>query len=214
MNSDGIIILVDEKGDPGSTSKSSKEFTITASINNDPGLLIRIVESTEKGTRYPDDIKFRGELKYWSSSDDIRRNVLLRLRETNPKVYAVHINKRDIRPGTTSKSTYATLTRDLMDEVMKDEVLRNKAIIVIFDETDHLEERKARDIVMSAAANNGLFGMKREDIIKESSKNNKLLQAHDFFAGAVGSKYIDGRTDDYCIISDIATVYSSHIKKK
>ena len=37
--SDTILILIDEKGDPGSTAKSTKEFTMTASIIRDPDAL-------------------------------------------------------------------------------------------------------------------------------------------------------------------------------
>ena len=212
--SDTILILIDEKGDPGSTEKSTKEFTMTASIISDSDALKRIVDSTEKGTRYPNDPRMKNELKYWSSSDLIRTSVISKLREVNPIVYAVHIKKSEIEKGTSSKSTYTTVTRDLIKEVMKNEILRDRDVVVIFDETNHLEERKARDIVMDAANNNDVFGLKRDNIRKESSKNNKLLQAHDFLAGAIGSKYIDGQTADFEIIADITMVYSSHSRKR
>lgn len=107
---------------------------MTASINSNPELLIQVVEGTGKGIRYLNDNKFKDELKYWSSSDETRLNVLQLLKETDPKVYAVHINKREIRPGTTSKYTYATQTRNLMEEVMKDSVLKNRTVVVIFDQ--------------------------------------------------------------------------------
>ena len=156
----------------------------------------------------------KNELKYWSSSNSTRTDVISKLKDTNPIIYAIHIKKSEIEKGTSSKSTYTAATRDLVAEVMKNNNLKDKNVIVLFDETNHLEERKARDIVMDAANDNGVFGMARDNIRKESSKINKLLQAHDFLAGAVGSKYIDGQTVDFDIIADITTVYSSHPRKK
>lgn len=206
------LVLVDESGDPKRNS-GSKEFTMTASITTYPLALERITDSKPRGTRYPTKPEFKKELKYFSSNDRIRREVLEEIMATNPAVYAARINKNEAKSGS-PREIYHLVTRELIGCVMADPALRRPGaeIDVVYDRHRLLDKADAEKLTRSAAKQKGAGIIKTIDC--NESVNDRHLQAHDFLAGAVGSRYNHKLNHDFRIIESAVTIWNVPIKKR
>ncbi|AGI47378.1 hypothetical protein TALC_00369 [Thermoplasmatales archaeon BRNA1] len=204
------LILVDESGDPKRESRS-KEFTMTASINSDPRILEEIVDTKPRGTRYPTKPELKDELKYFSSNDRVRTETLKDILATNPRIYAVHLNKEEAKKES-SRAVYHRSVRELMELVMGDPMLKTSdaAIDIVFDRHNLLGPNDAARFAKNAAKHNGIMTI--DEIRCDRSIENRCLQAHDFLAGAIGAKYNQRKTEDFSIIEDVVIVRTIHLK--
>lgn len=207
------LVLIDESGDPGQSENSSREFTMTASINKDSTPLEKIVDETPKGTRFPKDERYSHELKHSSSSDDVRMQVLNKYMMSKPSVYAVHISKNELK-GHSSRAIYVKSADELMRDVLSDKVFVvdvSKADFV-FDSCNYLNDKDAERVTKNAAKRNGVEAVNKVE--RHVSSQDKSLQAHDFLSGAIGMKYNAGDETEYNAIKEVTKTRTIHMKKQ
>ncbi len=114
-----VLVLIDEAGDLGNESGSSRAITMTASVNKNYPRLGKIARSYPKNTRMegPD------ELKHHTSSDDVRRGVLKDFMRTAPQIYSVILKKSNFG-RMTQKKAYLRMVEEVLDDIMEDPNVR------------------------------------------------------------------------------------------
>ncbi|KUE73346.1 hypothetical protein AUQ37_02655 [Candidatus Methanomethylophilus sp. 1R26] len=114
--------------------------------------------------------------------------------------------------GSKPRSIYQKATSELMNDVMKDEKLRNGSAgsDIMIDRSEYLPQPAARIIADRAAYDARI--PKPLTVETVSSIDDKRLQAHDFVAGAVGDKY-NGNGMFFGTISGITRIRTVHLKK-
>ncbi|MDR2846402.1 MAG: DUF3800 domain-containing protein [Candidatus Methanoplasma sp.] len=197
------LVLVDESGDMGHTKGSSQVFVISATVTDCPMRFRSIAYGYEKNTRSGRTTS--GELKYYSSSDKIRLNVLRDIARSDPDIWTVVIHK-----GTSElskewdvygRALYRKAIETLMDDVMKNV---DGPMITMFDPHTALR---------------GDFGIKTAEkkathygrnlicaIQDRTSHEEAALQIHDFVVGSTRDKYEHGKEDPYSLIASIVKV--------
>ncbi len=186
-------VLVDESGDLGRGPGSSRTFTMTATVTDRPDELAAIAGRYPRNTRYGG--KGPDELKYNSSSDAVRLDVLRDVMATNPSIHAVVTSKTGLEK-VKGEQIYTETAKTLMDSVMQDPRIRNSlgTVRIVYDSHKYLYRGNAQRITSEAAASAGL-GQIPETRLADSARYAPL-QAHDFVAGAIGSRY--NRQDSRC----------------
>lgn len=199
-----ILVLIDESGDLGTEPDSSKTITMTASVNKNYPVLGRIAKSHPKNTRLdgPD------ELKYYSSSDKVRRDVLDDFMKTSPRIYSVVLKKSNFGKMTQEKA-YLKLVEEALDDIMEDPNVRacRSGVELVFDQHWVINDKIVQNRTVRAARRHKL-----DETIFHARTERSIgylpLQVHDFATGAVGWEYngVGGHdetnpTDDYKFIS-------------
>jgi|GEM_PF-6370710 len=204
-----VTVLVDESGNLGRGPASGKAFTMTATVTKDPDTWARIAD------RYPRNTRYRqggpNELKYNTSSDFVRRSVLEDVMATGPSIHAVVISKADMSRANDEK-VYIATTSSLMENVMKDPVVRNekRGVRVVYDNHKYLQDGRAERITREIAKKNGAK-LASEPEVRDSARC-RGLQVHDFVAGAVGSKYNRDDSRDLEIIEPKTEIVRMRMK--
>ncbi len=182
-----ILVLIDESGDLGDGTKSPKPITMTATVNSNYTRLDDIAERYPKNTR-PVDAE-TDELKYHSSSDEVRQAVLVDFMNTSPQIYSVILKKSDF--GRMSQcQAYIKMVEEALDDIMEDPNVRacRSKTLLVFDEHRCLSEKLAKQLTGKAAIKHGLDPT-RFRATTDSSQNCLALQVHDFASGAIGGEY-------------------------
>lgn len=216
------LITVDESGnmDRGSLDGritkegATKTLTMTAVITDQPDTIANIAKRTKMNTRYPwmKRPRDKGELKYRSSSDYVRKKVLREIGSTCPFIYSVVASKTDFPPAKVSNITiYERLAKALMENVMGfiGEHKITGSIRIIFDSYERFNSEDAIKITKVIAERHGVT-IDPKDISVQKSKVRKDLQAIDFVAGAIGTRYNRDRIEDFSIIAH-RTMIHEHI---
>lgn len=202
-------VLVDESGDLGRGPGSSRAFTMTATVTGDPDELAAIAgrypRNTRTNGRGPDELKFK------TSSDSVRLDVLRDVMATGPSIHAVVVGKPEMFHST-KRQVYERSAEALMDDVMRDPVLLTARgpIRVVYDDHQYLRGGTGERIAGKAAET---YGVRLSSVETADSAGYAPLQAHDFVAGAVGSKYNSGRREDFDLIGSRAKVRNIRIKR-
>jgi len=170
-------VLIDESGDLGKKPGASKKFTMSATITTHPQDLVAIVDKHPKNTR---NKKYPGELKFSNSSDQVRNDVLDELMGTDPLIRSVIRNKHDITNG---GDTYRDTTREIISDVL--DTTPGK-VDIIMDNHDAIKNGRGERLCKKIADGKGRTDVECTVV---PSKDSPMLQAHDFVAGAVGSKH-------------------------
>ena len=217
------LILVDESGnmDRGSMEGNiekegaTRTLTMTAVITDQPDTIWNIAKRTKTNTRYPwmKHPRDKSELKYRSSSDYVRKKVLRDIVSTNPFICSVVASKTDFPPAKVSNITiYERLAKELMEDVMGF-IAEHKvigSIRVIYDSYERFNSEDANKITKAIAERHGVT-IDPKDISVQKSKARKDLQAIDFVAGAIGTRYNRNRKEDFLTIAS-RTKIREHIK--
>lgn len=175
------MALVDESGDLGKDS-TRRHFVISAMVVSDPGEIRRIAEKYPKDTRVLKSGP-TGELKFVSSSREVRIGVLSDIASTRPRIYMVDTDKGSGKNRSWPKSGDALYVRSV-EELIGMVAKNNSGVVgVIFDEHTALKEEEAARICRESSTS-------RVRICcidpAADSERQLLLQTNDFVPGSMG----------------------------
>jgi len=189
------LIPVDEGGDMGFGPNSPDFLILSAAIVEDPEKWRAVAEHYPWNTfGNHNDM----ELKYRSSSHEVRRAVLEEIADLEPDIRAVAVNKRRLPKdweGVEGDKLYLKTVEALMDNVMAD--IGGK-VTVIYD--PHASLGKTKGIKRAEDAAKG-YGVELSAAIQDRRSEGELaLQTNDFIPGAIGDRLNLKRTGNYEII--------------
>lgn len=136
-------VLVDESGDLGRGPGSSRTFTMTATVTGDPDEFAAIAGRHPRNTRYGGE--GQNELKFNSSNDIVRLDVLRDVMATDPSIHAVVTSKTGLEK-VKEEQIYTETAKALTDSVMQDPRIRNSlgTVRVVYDATGICAEARPR----------------------------------------------------------------------
>jgi len=195
-----LHIFIDESGDLGFTTKSSKYYIIASVETKDLVELNRIPKKVRKTLRKKR--KDISEFKFTRSDDVVRRRFLERLVRANVSFSAIVLKKEMVydylRDRKEKIHNYLTgflaesLTHDYSDE---------KEIRIVVDKFIMSEERRDEfDRYLRWRLSNYSSRFLNVEIIHEDSQQHPGLQAADFVAGSIFQYYERGNDRFYRII--------------
>lgn len=193
-------IYIDESGDLGFGSKSSKFFVITLMAFDD--LIESDIGRIIKKTRIKilkKKMKRCSELKGNNSQDSVRKEILTRLSQKNIEVYAIILEKSKVFPYLKEKKNklYNYMTNLIINECSFDD----KKVTLVAD-------RRGGKAVINDFNRYVRFKLSEKDKICElklehkDSKNDEILQVLDFVCWAIFRKYESNETRFYDIIKN------------
>jgi len=191
---------------------------MTATITDNPKEFVAIANRYEKNTRIAQKKKEReeGELKYKTSSDKVREDVISDIMATVPTIKAVILDKSTMYDS--KNYSYVGTAKKLLREVMKDPIVKSNesGVIVIFDYHNAIKDHKAEYFTIKIADKYGVK-MKKPVRVKDSKKT-PILQTADFPAGAIGFKHnnIDAKKDserDFNTLKPVTKIKYIELKK-
>lgn len=196
-------IFLDESGDLGFKSTSSRWFLFTIAMVSDPRALERVVKRVWRPLKRKH--KKLGELHASHEKDITRTRVLSRLNEVpNLKILCTILNKQKVHIDLQNQKNYLYnyTANILLERLHTKEVLKpNEPIHLYIDRKDtkkQLRENFIQYLTTSMA--------KRRDgpfkVELHSSHENKSLQAVDFLSWAIFRKYEKGDYEFYEIIKN------------
>ncbi len=180
---------------------------MTATINDNYSELAPIAKSHPKNTRPTS--KKKDELKYNSSSDEVRQNVLTEYMETSPQIYSVILKKSNFGKMSPCQA-YVAMVKEALNDIMEDSNVRacRTRIDLFFDAHNCLSKSLAVKLTKQAAIEHGLDD-KIFWVDTKRSQEYLPLQVHDFATGAIGGEYRrSGGHDDKTLTSDYKIIQS------
>ena len=96
-------IFIDESGDLGLTSKSSKYLILAALIIDEPKKLDRIIKNMRRN-KFKRELKGASEIKANSSSTELRLHLLKQLEPTNGRIVYMILEKKRVYSGYLQKN--------------------------------------------------------------------------------------------------------------
>jgi len=195
-----LHIFIDESGDLGFTTKSSKSYIIASVGTRDLVELNRIPKKVRRTLRKKR--KDISEFKFTRSDDVVRRRFIERLVRANVSFSAIVLKKEMVydylRDRKEKIHNYLTgflaesLTHDYSDE---------KEIRIVVDKFIMSEERRDEfDRYLRWRLSNYSSRFLNIEIIHEDSQQHPGLQAADFVAGSIFQYYERGNDQFYKII--------------
>jgi len=179
----------DERGDFGHKKGSSKTLVIATSDIVDPEAFSFIASRYPKNTRkFKSTKKVEDSLKFRTSSDGVRTSVVQEISDSNVYVYAITYSKKNFKDSEKKNSrVYRDLFEKLVDLLMKN--TDAESFNVVIDRTNELGKNIGCDIVREVAKKNG---KRIIDCKQVYSKDELVLQIHDFVLGSLGVYEEDG----------------------
>jgi len=175
------IVNVDERGDFGYKSESSRTMVIAFSViphHKDFHTIARRHPANTRGS------KTDGILKFHSSSDEVRKAVIDDIAKTDADIYAATYRK-DMKKGPddtlSGSQIYERLFEDMVDTVMSG--VHSESILFIIDDSTYITRDVAYGIVRKYASG---YDKKILDCVLANVKAELLLQTHDFIVGGLG----------------------------
>ena len=165
-------IIVDEFGDLGKGKRSSKRFGVVATVTRDPKGFGRIAEKKKK------ESNTKGELKYRSSNEQIRNEMVKEISRADIDVHAVFSTKGK----TSGKKLYKSTLEAAIHDVMSTNTA--ETYDVIYDSHSAICTESARSMTEDIAIRNR---KKVREVRVCRSAESLELQTHDFVTGAVGT---------------------------
>ncbi len=183
------VILIDESGTPGyNANEKNHMFIMVASvIISDSRKLADIAGSVKPDTRPTSGEKGKGpgpsgELKYFTSMDEVRTKVLKQISALDISIYSTYVDKS--KGKWNAENIYHSSVREIIRMAATDARLKDcRTIDVIFDRCMYLSDEDAIKIT-TESWNSGLNHPR--SISCKPSNDDKRLQCHDFVAGTVG----------------------------
>jgi hypothetical protein len=197
--------LIDESGDMGRKPDSSKLFTMSALITDNPYGLVEIVDSHPKNTKWN---KYEGELKFSNSVDEIRFGVLDDIASKEPNIRAVVLDKKDIPEGHDDGMVYRDTARELIRDVLE---TTHGDVRIVMDYHDTIKNGRGERMALKVAED-----MERTNEVTAKvarSKKTKVLQAADMVAGSVGQEYNKDNNTFHNVIRKNTTVRRIKLKR-
>lgn len=190
------LLISDESGNPGpNTGNEIEYFVLGATSTKDVGMFERIPDQYWSNTRSKcDKDRFppgKGELKYGTSSDEVRSSVIDEISKIDNEVYALIVKKY---PHVNSKKG-TVLYKSALEYFMKNifDILSPDTYTVYLDDSWYITNR---DVFNLFSEINMSYPDKRIEIRKSGLKDSKLtkaIQINDFVVGSLRNKYVDGK---------------------
>lgn len=176
------MIFIDESGELGFKGGSSATFVMAATITDRPEEFRRLSLNYQPPSGR--------ELKFKSSTNRVRREILNDVSVLGPEIRAIVVCKTNLPDDWKVKGEklYIKTTSTLMDDIMKN---TPGCVGVVFDHHTALHEDIGCKIAKDTAEKYGRNLISCEQNM--SSKDDAALQTHDFVASAIGYKYNSGK---------------------
>jgi len=201
-------IFLDESGDLGFTKKSSKYFVLTGLIIEEPRRIQKCIKRLRKSLRKKD--KRMIELKFHTSSPQLREKVLRKLCEQKISIYSIVVDKETVFKRLRDKKEiyYNYISGLLLWQGLTFPI--GKKIRVVMDKRVYGKTREEFDNYIK---NKISFMLKRKsdiEILHIDSKKEPALQAVDFISGAIHRKFRDGDETYFNIIKSKSNIQLLH----
>jgi hypothetical protein len=178
------VVLIDEYGDMGTNRESKRWFALTAMVSDHPCELMEISQRyapNTKGKLYGKS----NELKFITSSDEMRLSILMDIAKTKPSIFAVETDKWRIEPCSTwpkqGSKLYIRSAELLMDQIAKNV---SGELHVMFDRNTALHPMDAVRICRQAGKKHGNRVICNDPAA--DSRYELLMQTNDFITGSIG----------------------------
>jgi len=173
----------DERGDFGLKKESSKTLVIAASDIVDPDAFAAIATRYPKNTRqFKKTKKVEDSLKFRTSSDNIRASVVQEIADSIIDVYAItYVKDKETDMVEEGSKIYRDLFEQVVDQLMKN--TDAESLYVVIDTCKELGKTVGCRIVRTAA---NKYEKKIVECKQVRTKDELLLQTHDFVVGSLG----------------------------
>jgi hypothetical protein len=196
---DGVLsVFVDESGDLGFSGRSSAYFVICALATSDPSQVRRAMKRVRQRT-IGKNLKSVPELKFSASTDSVRERVLRMIARLDVEVWYVCLRKGSRGSNAPElDEAYGHLAGFLVETIARS---RNRNVFMILD---RFLPKKAIERFNESLAERGSMAIGRAGKLPQSliiehidSQSEPCLQAADFVAGAVFTKFERGDSRFY-----------------
>ncbi len=198
-----IHIYLDESGDLGFSSKSSKYFVIAALITKDRLQIEKCITKVRK-ERLPKKYKKISELKHHNSNRIVRRRILECIAEKEIDIAFAVLRKHQVHKELRDKPNilYKFLCGSLIGNVLRKYHITSKIDIVVDRSLTGINKSAFDEYIgYKALINNGdVFDPNNLEILHIDSVQDKCIQAVDFVVGAIARNYEHGDPSLYEII--------------
>lgn len=199
-------IFIDESGDLGMEQSGSPYFVLAAIITQDHLRIRRCFKRIRNG-KLKKSYKELPEFKYNKSDETIKRRILKCVADSDIDIAFV-VLKKDLAydlNGQNPNDIYRNLSIQLITEITNHYFERD-TILISIDKSMSCQQRDVFDgFVLDHIIGNGTHpfcSIEKIEIEHVDSRNEPLIQAVDFVAGAVHQRYRNSNGRDYDIINN------------
>jgi len=215
MNS--IHIYLDESGDLGFSSKSSKYFVVAALLPKDRLRIEKCITKVRK-ERLPNKYKKISELKYHNSDNIIRRRILQCISNTETGIAYAVLRKRQVHENLRNKPhiLYNFLCGSLIGNIFRKYHINTKVNIIVDRSLTGIKREAFDEYIGYRALMNKteMFNPNYLEISHVDSSQEKCIQAVDFVVGAIARNYEREESIFYDIIDKNVDIALDFFKGK
>ncbi|VVB91741.1 Uncharacterised protein [uncultured archaeon] len=212
-----MYIYIDESGDLGFSSKSTKYFVVAALVTEDKLRIEKCITKVRK-ERLPTKYKKISELKYHNSNGVVRRRILQCIAKTDSGIAYAVLRKRQVYENLRTKPNilYNFLCGYMIGNIFRKYHINNKVEIIV-DRSLTGINREAFDeyvgyrALMSKAE---IFDPDYLEIRHVDSAQDKCIQMVDFVVGAIARNYEHEDSSFYEIIDEKVEIALDFFKGK
>jgi len=212
-----IHIYLDESGDLGFNSKSSKYFVIAALLTRNTLQVEKCITKIRK-ERLPNKYKKIPELKYHNSNSIVRRRILQCIAGVDADIAFAVLRKQQVHQNLRNRQNilYNFLCESLVADIFRKYNITSRARIIV-DRSLTGINRYAFDeyIGYRALINNAeIFDSDNLEIRHVDSAQDRCIQAVDFVVGAIARSYEHEDSSFYEIIDKKVEISLDFFKGK
>jgi hypothetical protein len=187
-----IRIYLDESGDLGFSSKSSKYFVIAALLTQNSLRIEKCITKVRK-ERLPNKYKKIPELKYHNSNNVVRRRILQCIAKIEVDIAFAVLRKQQVHKHLRNKPNilYNFLCGSLVGNIFRKHNINNKVDIIVDRSLSGIKREAFDEYVGYKALMNKVetFDPDHLEIRHVDSAQDKCIQAVDFVVGAIARNY-------------------------
>ncbi|MDR2698691.1 MAG: hypothetical protein LBB30_03315 [Candidatus Methanoplasma sp.] len=208
----GKLVVADEGRVPGGKPPaSSKEFIMAAAVTDRWDEFETIADAFDKNTQ-KGIASSPNELKYKTSDDDTRIEVLEEIAKLKPSIHAIIVHKDDLPPdweGLGGYDIYRKTTANIIEDVMRD---TDGDLTFYFDQHTALDEKPEipfpdnRFLVRAVEEKTDPARHNVREVSQKNSVEEKTLQTNDFIVGSIKSRHVFGDRSPYDRIEDLVQI--------
>jgi len=174
------IVVIDDSGNTGRTKKSPRYLIVAATVTDAAEEFVSIGRGYPTNTKHMDH---PGILKFSTSEDDIRLDVLEGVNRIDAHIYAVVLDKTGVSSSISAQDMYKSSVQEVLSDAVAEE---NHAYCVIMDRHPGLSDDSGLDVRKEVAREKkrGIIDCKVEPI-----EDSEELRIQDFIASAIGHAY-------------------------
>ena len=190
-------IYLDESGNLGYSDKSSKYFLIALLVTKNHKSIDNCIKRIRQ-RKLKKKFKEIPELKFNNSDEIIKKLILKCIANREANIYYILLDKRKVsnKSATTKTEFYTYLTGFLISQILEEK----ENIELIVDKSLTREKREEFNKYIKDKIIDKLKSKVNIRVEHKDSKEDKCIQAVDFVAGAIFSKYEFNKDIYYNII--------------